>query len=96
MPHANGRADRMRPLTRIVGMFACVLLALCVAPHSAWGEDGMGAEMAVESVSQAPAKISTRDVAPSAETEGMMGEKTEGVVAGESAKPEVSEHADTV
>ena len=91
----NSHTDKRKPLAQIIGMLACVLLALCVVPCTAWGEDGMSAEMDADTVSRTPAKTLARDAVSSTEAEGTMGEETAGAARG-SAKAEATGHSDTV
>lgn len=82
-------------------MFVCVLLALCVAPGTAWGTEGHAVEMGEEGLElqtapQAPSKTPARNVdtgaSSSTEAESAMGE--DNLAANDNAQAEPSGKTD--
>lgn len=102
MLFTNDRASKCKILAVIASILTGVLVVLCLAPCSAWGEEGLSNEMGEERLvaETTPAsKSSERGVAPGTESpaalaqERAMGE--EDVVAGEDSRAAVVSDAET-
>ena len=102
MLFSNSHADKRKIPTIIAGLLACVLVATCVAPRPAWGEEGLSAEMGEERLvaestplAKTPARGADSGAVSAAAPaqEGAMGE--EDAVASESSQTAAVANAET-